>query len=53
MCPILVTEGGSLAEPLGDVSTLEMVPRGCSLESYKKIKTVPTVSVTGDLTGER
>ncbi|MBC7929463.1 MAG: hypothetical protein H7Z38_02750 [Rubrivivax sp.] len=26
-----------------------MVPRNCGLEEYKKIKTIPTVEVTGDL----
>lgn len=49
MCPILVTEGDGVAESLGDVSMLEMVPRGCPLEDYKKIKNISAVQVTGDL----
>jgi hypothetical protein len=48
--PFIVTEtAGAAAESQPSLSTIEMVPRGCALEEYKKIKKVPTFDVTGDL----
>lgn len=46
--PLLVTEGEGVAEALGGVGTLELVPRKCPLKEYKKIKNVPTFKVSGD-----
>ncbi|HVQ36302.1 MAG TPA: phospholipase D-like domain-containing protein [Pyrinomonadaceae bacterium] len=43
----VIADGG--AESLGAAAKLEMVPRNCSLEDYKKIKKVPVFDVTGDL----
>ncbi|HEV7474868.1 MAG TPA: phospholipase D-like domain-containing protein [Pyrinomonadaceae bacterium] len=45
--PFIVTEAGG-AESVASVATLEMVPRSCSLEDYKKIK-VPNFDVSSDL----
>jgi phosphatidylserine/phosphatidylglycerophosphate/cardiolipin synthase-like enzyme len=47
--PFIITEDDGAAESLGTVATLEMVPRNCSLEEYKKIKKVPSFDITGDL----
>jgi len=47
--PFIVTESAGAAESQPSLSTIEMVPRSCSLEEYKKIKKVPTFDVTGDL----
>jgi len=47
--PFLVTEAGGTAESSGHVGSLEMVPRSCALDDYKKIKNVPSFDVTGDL----
>lgn len=50
MAPMLVVpKGEGEAEKLGEgVATLEMVPRNCSLEEYKK-KNVPTFDVESDI----
>lgn len=47
--PFIVTDGGGTAETLATAATLEMVPRNCTLDDYKKIKKVPSFDVTGDL----
>src|SRR5262245_53131708 len=47
--PLVVTEGDGAAEALGGVGSVALVPRHCSLEDYKKIKTIPTFDVTGTL----
>lgn len=47
--PFVVTKRGAAAETLGDVGTIELVPRNCRLEDYKEIKNVPTFDVTGKL----
>jgi phosphatidylserine/phosphatidylglycerophosphate/cardiolipin synthase-like enzyme len=47
--PFVVTEGDGAAEALGGVGSLELVPRNCKLEDYKKIKNVPAFDVTGSL----
>jgi hypothetical protein len=47
--PFVVRKGDGAAEALGDVGALELVPRNCGLEDYKKIKNVPTFDVTGKL----
>ena len=47
--PFIVTESAGAAESQPSLSTIEMVPRSCSLEEYKKIKKVPTFDITGDL----
>lgn len=46
--PFIVTEGAA-TESLGGVATLEMVPRNCSLEDYKKIKKIPVFDIGSDL----
>ena len=46
--PVCGDEGGA-AESLGDVGSLEMVAAQLPLEDYKKIKSVPTFDVTGEL----
>lgn len=45
--PLLVAGDGP--EGLVTLGSLELVPRNCSLQAYKKIKTIPTFEVTGDL----
>lgn len=47
--PFIVTDGAGTAETLATAATLEMVPRNCTLDDYKKIKKVPSFDVTGDL----
>ncbi len=49
MAPLLVVEGKAATEKLGSVGSLEMVPRNCGLEDYKKIKNILPLKVTGDL----
>jgi len=46
--PLKVIADGSTAESLGGTGTLEMVPRNCTLEEYKKIKKVPVFYITSD-----
>lgn len=45
--PLLVTN--DRAESLGGLASIELVPRNCSLEDYKKIKKIPTFDVAGEL----
>ena len=47
MAPLIVTEAATF-ESASAAGTLEMVPRNCTLEKYKK-KKVPTFDVTSDL----
>ena len=45
---MIVTSGEGTIEAAGTVGTLEMVPRNCGLEEYKKIKNIPTFEVSGE-----
>jgi phosphatidylserine/phosphatidylglycerophosphate/cardiolipin synthase-like enzyme len=47
--PLVVSDARGTAESLGGVGQIELVPRNCRLESYKKLKKVPSFQVTGDL----
>lgn len=49
MAPLIVSDGASL-EALGGgaAATLELVPRGCRLQTYKQ-RPVPTFRVTGEM----
>src|SRR5438045_3035613 len=45
--PLVVKHGDGSPEGLGGVGSLELVPRNCRLEDYKRIKSVGAFDVTG------
>lgn len=48
--PLIVTKGtGALTEAFDVTSLLELVSRTCALTEYKKLKSVPTFKISGEL----
>lgn len=47
--PLVVSIARGTTEALGGVGQIELVPRNCRLEEYKKLKRIPSYTVSGEM----